>query len=125
MRAVGGLILGLLGAVVGFGVSSVLLYVGIVFFALRPTSQVLPAAVYLLLVVLFLGGATLFGALLGIRIALREPDPKPGHCRCGYNLTGNVTGVCSECGSGVAERRDSAPAIDGVTIPVPPSEGRK
>ena len=23
----------------------------------------------------------------------------PGHCqRCGYNLTGNVSGVCSECG---------------------------
>lgn len=23
----------------------------------------------------------------------------PGHCRkCGYDLTGNVTGVCSECG---------------------------
>ena len=25
---------------------------------------------------------------------------KQGHCRqCGYNLTGNVTGVCSECGA--------------------------
>ena len=24
----------------------------------------------------------------------------PGHCqRCGYNLTGNVSGVCSECGT--------------------------
>src|ERR1051325_555774 len=24
---------------------------------------------------------------------------RPGHCpKCGYNLTGNVTGVCSECG---------------------------
>jgi len=23
----------------------------------------------------------------------------PGHCqRCGYNLTGNVSGICSECG---------------------------
>jgi hypothetical protein len=23
----------------------------------------------------------------------------PGHCRkCGYNLTGNVSGVCPECG---------------------------
>ena len=27
------------------------------------------------------------------------PKPvKPGHCRCGYNLTGNTSGVCSECG---------------------------
>jgi len=30
----------------------------------------------------------------------------PGHCRkCGYNLTGNVSGVCPECGTAVAETR--------------------
>lgn len=23
----------------------------------------------------------------------------PGHCRCGYNLTGNTTGRCPECGT--------------------------
>jgi hypothetical protein len=24
--------------------------------------------------------------------------PAPGACRCGYNLTGNVSGACPECG---------------------------
>jgi hypothetical protein len=29
----------------------------------------------------------------------------PGHCRqCGYNLTGNVSGVCPECGTPVGRR---------------------
>jgi hypothetical protein len=30
----------------------------------------------------------------------RARKPKPGTCaKCGYNLTGNVTGVCPECGT--------------------------
>src|SRR5262249_39567254 len=24
---------------------------------------------------------------------------QPGHCRCGYDLTGNVSGRCPECGA--------------------------
>jgi hypothetical protein len=29
---------------------------------------------------------------------------KPGHCRCGYDLTGNESGRCSECGWAVGSR---------------------
>ncbi|MBI5864182.1 MAG: hypothetical protein HZB38_06720 [Planctomycetes bacterium] len=33
------------------------------------------------------------------RLAWRCRVPLPGHCpRCGYNLTGNTSGVCPECG---------------------------
>jgi hypothetical protein len=31
----------------------------------------------------------------------------PDHCRCGYNLTGNVSGVCPECGTPVTEQAAS------------------
>ena len=32
----------------------------------------------------------------------RNRPPKPGHCRsCRYDLTGNVSGVCPECGEKV------------------------
>ena len=31
-----------------------------------------------------------------------DPRFKPGHCRsCGYDLTGNLSGVCPECGAAV------------------------
>ncbi len=31
----------------------------------------------------------------------RDRKLPPGHCRCGYNLTGNVSGRCPECGAEV------------------------
>ena len=57
---------------------------------------------------------SLFGLLFGVGVGLlltvalrqhvRVADrfARKGHCRkCGYDLTGNVTGVCSECGTKV------------------------
>ena len=40
------------------------------------------------------------GFLAGIPIWWLKPKPKPpGYCqKCGYNLRGNVSGVCPECG---------------------------
>jgi len=40
---------------------------------------------------------------------------KPGHCRvCGYNLTGNESGICSECGTKISQietKKDRANAL--------------
>jgi hypothetical protein len=38
--------------------------------------------------------------LVGLPFLLRRKRRVPGTClRCGYSLTGNVSGVCPECGS--------------------------
>jgi predicted RNA-binding Zn-ribbon protein involved in translation (DUF1610 family) len=59
-----------------------------------------------------LSGPMVLGGLLVIgltSVAFKPPQPPPpGFCReCGYDLTGNVSGVCPECGEVVA-RQDSA-----------------
>ena len=34
----------------------------------------------------------------------RNRKPAPGHCRtCGYDLTGNISGKCSECGKAIEQ----------------------
>jgi hypothetical protein len=46
------------------------------------------------------------GALgfLGLPYWFRRRPIPPGHCRsCGYDLTGNVSGRCSECGREIEE----------------------
>ena len=42
-----------------------------------------------------------FGLHYHLVFARRSDKPvnwTPDHCRCGYNMTGNVSGVCPECG---------------------------
>jgi len=43
--------------------------------------------------------AAFFGAYPTWRLIYRyRHRHKPGHCACGYDLTGNESGVCPECG---------------------------
>lgn len=41
-----------------------------------------------------------FAAAAALTVVLwrRDNAPASGHCRCGYDLTGNVSGRCPECG---------------------------
>ena len=52
-------------------------------------------------------------ALVGCYVAMcvrRWRDFKRSHCmECGYNLTGNVSGVCPECGEPVSSAPQSPP----------------
>ena len=47
------------------------------------------------------------GIVLAVLLARRRDHP-PGHCRqCGYNLRGNTSGRCPECGASSPRRRIS------------------
>ena len=66
--------------------------------------------------------AAVFAALLGCLLAcvgfLRwlSRSSSPGRCRkCGYNLTGNVSGTCPECGTAVdVSQHGAKPPREGV-----------
>lgn len=63
-----------------------------------------------ILVMFFAGGfySLCISLLIGIPVAIfrkRRQPPPPGHCRnCGYDLTGNVSGICPECGRAIDAR---------------------
>ena len=40
------------------------------------------------------------GSYYAWRVAHPDPRTLSGHCnKCGYNLTGNLSGICPECGT--------------------------
>jgi len=46
----------------------------------------------------------LLAGLLSLPFKIKKKRPK-GHCRkCGYNLTGNVSGICPECGEPIVNQ---------------------
>lgn len=98
------LLLPLLGAVgvfvVMLGVSAILLTAALVLadvvglLGLPPGGVVLGLCVIAAIVMSSLAARGYYRALR----RMTPPHP-PGHCsHCGYNLTGNVSGVCPECG---------------------------
>lgn len=60
-----------------------------------------PDTIYILGGVMLVGLAGALGLARVMRILLDRNKPRPGFCRCGYDLTGNVSGRCPECGEAV------------------------
>lgn len=57
--------------------------------------------------------------LVWLVITRRRPH-KPGHCqKCNYNLTGNTSGRCPECGAAVPDSKASAVAMESPEPKIP------
>jgi hypothetical protein len=54
-------------------------------------------------------GITLFAAIPTVWFWRKRKGKRGGCLNCGYNLTGNVSGVCPECGTPVDRKSSSAP----------------
>lgn len=78
-----------------------------------PTKPIVPSRSYvpfLVVGLLVTGSAATIGHCLA-RAWLARRSPPPGWCaHCGYNLTGNVSGRCPECGTPVPPKGDAGPS---------------
>lgn len=105
IKLIGLLTLILCGAAAGCALGVLLNIAVILFVRLVVPPRKLPTAIeYWGLWVPFVTtlGTTIAGPFIAFWWAfVRRGGPPPGFCKCGYNLTGNVTGVCSECGTPV------------------------
>jgi hypothetical protein len=110
------------GAMVGFVVGVPCAFiVGAVFAGKQPWPMILaPFAITLLvgiltaafhsflLSILATASTLCMSSLLVRRYAPDRQRPRTGFCyHCGYNLTGNVSGICSECGTVIRSREPS------------------
>lgn len=59
---------------------------------------------FIILGLFALATLTLLPGFLIFMVARRRRPPTPPRCPCGYNLTGNVSGICPECGSAINVR---------------------
>ncbi len=84
----------------GAGMPAFLVMHGLLYY---PSSPAFSLRDIFLDLVLFWGPPLGIGAL-GIHLAPHRARYRPGFCQeCGYDLTGNVSGICPECGSPLPE----------------------
>ncbi len=102
-RRLGFATLGSMSVVIAFGLAQYLRFPHSYVFTGRSYSGLGWAILGVVFLMCFAAGA--FGFALG-RWWGRKPAHVPGICgRCGYNLTGNQSGRCSECGEPITQEQ--------------------